>query len=202
MVKIDVQECKIIKELIKNPRISDNQLSKNTGIPVMTVNRKRKRLEEEQIINYYVSVKKHQDGIGTFAARQLYIIKLKAGITRRKYIDSIEMDQKLKVFNSKFVSTTYLGEKDGHLALVIVLDAVNDHKLVDEFNGRIIEAINNKFGDDSVEEVTTTRLNDTIRMHHNYLPQMNMANGRMKEDWPEEYIFTGVKEKHLDLNKL
>ena len=42
MIKLDEKEQKIVKELIKNPRISDTQIAKNTNIPVMTINRKRK----------------------------------------------------------------------------------------------------------------------------------------------------------------
>ena len=34
MVKLDKQEVKIVRELIRNPRISDNAISNKTGIPV------------------------------------------------------------------------------------------------------------------------------------------------------------------------
>ena len=56
MRKFDKQEEMIIKELIRNSRISDNQIAKNTRIPVTTVNRKRKLLEEEGFIHYYADV--------------------------------------------------------------------------------------------------------------------------------------------------
>lgn len=39
---IDEQEKLIIKALIRNPRSSDNQISKTTKVPVRTVYRKRK----------------------------------------------------------------------------------------------------------------------------------------------------------------
>ncbi|MGM5483626.1 MAG: winged helix-turn-helix domain-containing protein [Nanobdellota archaeon] len=187
------KEAKIAGELIKNPRTSDNNISKKTGIPVMTVNRKRKNLEDEGLISYYVSVKKHSDGLKIFNVRQLYIIKLKAGVTRKEYIDAIELNPNLKIFNSTFVSSTFLGEKDGHLALIIMLDALNDNKIVDEFNGKIISSLREKFGDDAIEEIVTSRVNDTIRLHHNYLPSLNMEKGIIKEDWPDDFIFKGDK---------
>ena len=48
-----MQERRIIRNLIKNPRISDNKISKITGIPTITVNRKRKKLEAEGLLHYH-----------------------------------------------------------------------------------------------------------------------------------------------------
>lgn len=201
MRKLDKQESEIVRELIKNPRNSDNKIAKNTGIPVMTVNRKRKKLEEEEIINYYATIKKHQDGIGVFNVRQLYIIKLRAGITRSKYIESVEMDTKTKMFNSTFISTTYIGEKDGHLAIIAIIDAENDERLVEEFNGKIVAMLRKKFGEDAIKEVVTARINDTVRIHHNYLPKINMESGKIKKEWPDDLIFVDdeiKRDKNLE----
>lgn len=191
---LSAQEAKIVGELIKNPRISDNQIARNTKIPVMTVNRKRKALEEKDLLQYYASVKKHGDGIGIFGVRQLYIIKLQSGITRQRYIQDIEMNPSLKLFNCTFISSTYLGEKDGHLAIIVILDAVDDTKLMDEFNEKIIGTLKQKFGEDAIREVTTTRITDTVRIHHNYLPKVNMHKGIMKKDWPTELVFVDDEE--------
>lgn len=191
---LSATEAKIVGELIKNPRISDNQIAKNTKIPVMTVNRKRKALEEKALLQYYASIKKHGDGIGIFGVRQLYIIKLQSGITRQKYMQDIEMNPELKIFNCTFISTTFLGEKDGHLAVIVILDAVDDTKLMDEFNEKIIGTLKDKFGEDAIREVTTTRITDTVRIHHNYLPKLNMDKGVMKKDWPTELIFIDDEE--------
>lgn len=90
MRKFDRHEEQILKELIKNPRISDNQIAKNTRIPVTSVNRKRKLLEEEGFIHYYTDVSDESLEKGQHNARQLYIIKFKEGITRQKYIEEIK----------------------------------------------------------------------------------------------------------------
>jgi len=201
MVNHNKIDKEIVKQLIRNPRISDTQISKNTNIPVMTVNRRRKSLEEEGIINYYTSIKKHQDGLKAFSERQLYIIKLGAGITRKTYIETIELDPLFKIFNSRFISTTLTGEKDGHLALVIILDAVDGKGLMDEFNGKIAKILKKRFGENVIKEIITVRINDTIRLHHNYLPQINMKNGIINEDWPDDYIFTGLESKQEEILK-
>lgn len=194
---LSAQEATIVGELIKNPRISDNQIARNTGIPVMTVNRKRKQLEEKELIQYYASLKKHGDGIGIFGVRQLYVIKLKAGITRQRYIEDVELDPSLKVFNCTFISSTFLGEKDGHLAVIVILDAIDDTKLMDEFNEKIIGVLKDKFGDDAIKEISTTRITDVVRIHHNYLPKLNMDKGVMKKNWPSELIFVD-KQKEFE----
>ena len=51
--KLDNQEIKIVKALIRNPRISDNQIGLRTGVPIRTVNRKRKKMEEKGLLKYY-----------------------------------------------------------------------------------------------------------------------------------------------------
>ena len=55
-MEFDEQEQLIIKALIKDPRMSDNNIGKLTKVPIRTVSRKRKKLEQESKINYYVSV--------------------------------------------------------------------------------------------------------------------------------------------------
>jgi len=195
MKQLDDYERKIIKQLIKNPRISDNSISKATKIPVMTVNRKRKSLEKEGLISYYTSIQKHSDGLGIFNSRQLYIIKLKAGITKQEYIEKVESDPSIKIFYYTYVSTTFLGEQDGHLAIITIIDAKNDSTLMEEFNGKIINFIKKKLGDDAIKDINTTRINHTIRLHHNYLPNLNMKNGKLKPGWPDELIFVDTNQQ-------
>lgn len=189
MRELDEKENKICRELIRNPRLSDNQIAKKTGIPTMTVNRKRKKLEEENILKYFTSLDKRNTGIGIFNAKKLYIIKFKPGITRVNYIEKLEEDPYWRMFNSKFISAAYLGQKDGHLALIILLDAVSQELLDEEFNGNIVPFLKEKLGDDCIVEIITTSIDKTVRVHHNYLPAMNMKNGIIKKNWSSEYVF-------------
>lgn len=187
--ELDENERKIVRELIRNPRISDNQIAKNTKVPVMTVNRKRKQLERENLLRYYTSFDTGEFGTGRFKAKQLYIIKFKIGIARKDYIEKVEKDKKFQQFNASYTSLSYLGEKDGHLALVMILDAKTDSLLVDEFSGKIIPHLKEKLGNDCIRGIITTKISNTLRRHHNYLPSINMEKGIMKKDWPDEWIF-------------
>ena len=179
MVEFDAQEVKIVRELIRNPRISDNQLAKNTRIPVMTVNRKRKKMEQGEIIRYYTSIKYEEEATGIFHARQLYIIKLKIGLTREIYLDKIKSDKELLGFSAEHIAESYVGEKDGHLALMIIMDAKTETELIESFNGKFVTNIQKLFGEDAIKEVITTKLNIPIRLHHNYLPLINMEKGKI-----------------------
>ena len=165
--QLDEQEVKIVRELIRDPRASDNEISRRTRIPVMTVNRKRKRLESEKLLRYYASIDKGEFGLKIFDAKALYMVKFKIGITRARYMEILEKDPLWRMLNSRFISLTYLGEKDGHLALIIILDAVTKGHLVEEFNGKIIPYLKEKLGEDSIVEVSTISLDKLVRVHHN-----------------------------------
>jgi DNA-binding Lrp family transcriptional regulator len=82
--RVDDKEESILREIIRSPTISDNQISKKTGIPVKTVNRKRKAMEKRNFMYYFVAVNNGHMGTGVFNAMQLYTIYFDYGISREK----------------------------------------------------------------------------------------------------------------------
>ncbi|MFH1849435.1 MAG: Lrp/AsnC family transcriptional regulator [archaeon] len=189
MVKLDDKDRKIIRQLIRNPRNSDNRIAKQTGIPVMTVNRRRKELEKRGILNYYVYVKHSDEGLRIFGARQMYIIKFKCGLTREEYLNKMTSDTKLEEFYTEHIVEEHLGERDGHLALVILIEADTGSSLVECFNGIIVPKLKQKFGADCIEEIRTAKITHVVRQHHNYLPGINIKDGVIRPDWQDEWIF-------------
>lgn len=188
MREFDEQEKKIVCELIRNPKISDNQIGKRTGISVKTVNRKRKNLEKENIIRYYTEVNHSGDGTGQLTARQMFVIELRHGITRKEFLEKIEKLTSKKV-SLKHVFLSILGEKNGHLVLAMVLESYKQEDLLEIFNADITVGLKNIFGDNAIYKTTDFTLMGTIRFLHSYIPMVNMDNGRIKEDWPKEKIF-------------
>lgn len=191
MIQIDEQEEKIIKELVKDPRISDNQISKNTKVPVMTVNRKRKKLEEKDLIRYFTTVNTDEGGTGELLAKELYIIKFKIGLTQRMFLNRIEKSNRVRAFFAQHIEYSFLGEKDGHLTLAIIIAAKTESELMEIFNGIIIPFFQEHFGGGAIKEVTTINISKPIRLHHNYLPSINMEKGKIKKGWSDEWIFAG-----------
>ncbi|MBI2657509.1 winged helix-turn-helix domain-containing protein [Candidatus Woesearchaeota archaeon] len=189
MRKFDKQEEKILRELVRNPRISDNQIAKNTMIPVTTVNRKRKLLEEEGYIHYYSNVSYESYERGQHNARQLYIVKFKEGITRQKYLDEIKKSENFRKVNPRHHAESFLGEKDGHFAIILILEAGSEDELIEIFNGAIIPEIKKRHGRDCINEIITAKVTFPFRVHHNYLPLFNMDRGTIKKDWLNEWVF-------------
>ena len=189
MKKLDEQEKKIITELIKNPRISDNQIGKMTRVPIRTVSRKRNKLEEEGLISYFTNLNMGKKGTGRFGARQLHVIKFKLGITREQIIKEIKEEKMVKMSYGKYVYESHIAEIEGHVALVMIIEGRTDEDIVENFNKEVIPSLRKNHGKDSIHEVFTVRLSDPIRIFHNYIPMVNIENGFIKKDWPDDLIF-------------
>ena len=95
MRTFDDQERAILKALIRDPRQSDNYISKITKVPTPTVRRKRKRFEEEGLINYFAAIDMQETGAGPLHSRRapLYIIKFRIGVTVKQIVDEIKASQ-------------------------------------------------------------------------------------------------------------
>ena len=78
---------------------------------------------------------------------------------------------------------------DGHIALVIVLEGESDSEVAENVQGKISPSLQKNHGEDSIQELKTVRLLDPVRRLHNYLPVVNMKEGFVVEDWPDDAIF-------------
>ncbi len=186
MKPLDDFEQRIIKQLVKNPRISDNQISKITKIPVKTVNRKRKKLEEEGVLTYTTIV--NYGTVGVFGTTQLYLVIFKEGVTKKSLVDflnSIDYNTHL----IKHIDSCFVGEFEGNSTIVFIIQSRLDKDVVEIFNADIVSMINSKFGSQAIKDVKVLRINDLISLNHNYLVTRNMHNGRIKPDWPDDKIF-------------
>lgn len=188
MREIDKQEEIIVKELIKNPRISDNQISKNTGVPVKTVNRKRKKLEKEGLLYYFTYLNNGPHGTGMFTAKQLYIITFKSGITRKQVLEAIKKEEPTKI-ELKHIAESYLGDADGHAIIVMIIESRRESDIIEIFNAELIPKFKRFFGEDAVVKTEAITLNVPIVMLHNYMPLVNIMHGKIKESWPDNLIF-------------
>lgn len=189
MRKLDEQEKRIVTELIRNPRISDNQIGKRTNVPIRTVSRKRSRLQKDGLLSYFTYLDMGKNGTGRFGARQLHIIKFKLGITREQVIKEIKEEKMVKLSYGRYIYESYIAEIEGHVALIMVIEGRNDENILEHFNKDVVPSLKKNHGADSIENVSTIRLSDKIRKFHNYLPMVNMSEGFIKNDWPDELIF-------------
>ena len=191
MRDLDEQEQRILRALIRNPRYSDNKVGALTGVPVRTVSRKRARLEKEGILSYRAVVEMQPEGTGRFNTQHMVIIKFKLGITHQQIISEIRSEPNVATVFSELIRNSDIAELDGHTAIVMVLEGESDRDVVENLQGKIIPSLRKNHGEDSIAELRTIRLLDPIRREHNYLPVVNLLNGRLRDDWPEEAIFVG-----------
>ena len=191
MHTFDDQERAILKALIRDPRQSDNYISKITGVPTPTARRKRKRLEEEGLINYFAAIDMQETGAGTFGARHLYIIKFRIGVTVRQIVDEIKSEPNVRSVFTDLIYESHIAEMDGRVALVMIIEGKNDADIIENVQGKIIPSLRKNHGPESIEEISTLRLLSPIRVFHNYVPSVNMHKGVLRDGWTDDAIFVG-----------
>jgi len=186
---LDDQEKMIVKTLIRDPRVSDNQIGKLTGVPTPTVRRKRKKLEEQGLLSYYAALDMQESGTSAFGARHLYIIKFRIGITRRQIIDEIKSEANVRTIFTDLIYESHIAEIEGRIALVMIIEGKNDSDIVENVQAKIVPSLRKNHGPDSIEEISTIRLLGPIRIFHNYVPLVNMRQGVISSDWPGDAVF-------------
>lgn len=191
MKPLDEQAKRIVRSLIRDPRLSDNAISSRTGVPVRTVGRKRKALEEKGLLGYFTALNLHGNGCGPLAARHLYIVKFRLGITVERVLKQLHSEPEVATAFTELILESHVAEIDGHLALLLFIEGEGANEIVESFQAKIVPALMRNHGDDCIEEVQTVRVLSPIRIFHNYLPAVNMQAGKLRSDWPDEGIFVG-----------
>ena len=189
MTKFDEKEKLIIKELIRNPRLSDNQIGRKTGIPIKTVNRKRKKLESNNVLNYFTYVNHSPAGTEKMNAKQLYLITYKRGLTRKYFIETVKHSEKLKDVGVRHILNSYLGEDNGQLVHIVIFESRVASDILEIFNSDLLPELSRLFGSDVVSNTKVIPITQMIRVLHNYVLNLNLDNGIMKADWPDHNIF-------------
>lgn len=191
MRSLDEQEKMIVRALIRDPRQSDNAIGQKTGVPTPTVRRKRKKLEEEGLLSYFAALDMQETGTGAFGARHLYIIKFRIGITVKQILDEIHEEPNVRSVFTDLIYESHVAEMDGRVALVMIIQGKNDSDIVENMQGKIVPSLRKNHGPDSIEEISTLRLLNPIRVFHNYIPMVNMRHGVLRPDWTDDAIFVG-----------
>ncbi|MGM5482100.1 MAG: winged helix-turn-helix domain-containing protein [Nanobdellota archaeon] len=189
MAEYDNQDKAIIKELIVNPRLSDNKVSRITGIPVKTVNRKRKRLETNGVLNYFVHVENGPEGTGKFGAKAQFMVIFRQGITRQSFFENLNRVG-FSYLDIKHIKTANVGEYEGRLALILLIESRVQSDLLEVFNSEIFVKLQSMLGHDCVYKVNVVYVHTDLVNLHNYIKGYNISNGKIKEDWPADKIYT------------
>lgn len=189
MREFDEQERLIIRQLIRDPRESDNGIGEATGVNVRTVGRKRQRLEQANILSYFTHVDLSSAGTRQFNSRHLYILKFRIGVTHRQILDDIKREEFVRSVFTEFIFESHIAEIDGKLAMLLYIDGASDTDIVQTVQERLIPSLRKNHGQDSIEEISTVRILSPIRLMRNYILPVNMEDGYLRKDWPNEAIY-------------
>ncbi|MCK5107386.1 MAG: Lrp/AsnC family transcriptional regulator [Nanoarchaeota archaeon] len=185
---LDEKEKRIIKELVKNPRISDNQISRITKIPLKTVNRKRKNLEEKGLIAYEVHLDNSRSGTNIFTSKQMYTITFRKGITRANFLNFAKHYDFANLF-IKHCSEIFVGEQDGCLKLILFIESYLATDIIEIFNADYFNKFESYFGKGCIGDVNVITINNQLQSFHNYFPHINVKEGKLKPSWTNIFIY-------------
>jgi len=191
MRELDEQERLIVRQLVRDPRESDNGIGELTDVNVRTVGRKRQRLEQEGILSYYTQLDLSAQGSGQFNTRHLYIVKFRIGVTYKQLTEDIQREPFVRSIFTEIIFESHIAEIDGKLAMLMFIDGASDTEIVQTVQEKLIPSLLKNHGENSIEEISTMRLLSPVRVMRNYLPFVNMQNGYIKKDWPNEAIYVG-----------
>ena len=198
MRDLDDQERLIIRALVRDPRESDNGIGELTGVNVRTVSRKRQRLEQDGILSYFTHVDLSASGTGHYNTRHLYIIKFKIGITLRRIQEDVLREPFVRSLFTEFIFESHIAEIDGKIAILLYIDGESDTDIVTTVQEKLIPSLMKNHGEGSIEEVSTMRLLAPVRVLRNYLPGVNVKDGYLSKEWPDEAIYVGKESPVAD----
>ena len=188
---LDPQEEKIARALVRNPRLSDNRLGEENDLAVRSVSRKRARLEKEGVLRYYAEVDLSESGTGQYPVSYLFVIKFRLGVDVAGLRATLIDEPRVVTTFTQSVQYSFAAECDGRVALVMVVSGKSSEDVLARLHGEILPTLDGKHGPDAVEDLSALQLIVPLRILRNYLPDVNMVDGRMREDWGLDAIFVG-----------
>jgi len=106
-------------------------------------------------------------------------------------VDDIAKEPKVRNIFGEVIFESFIAEIDGNVALLLFVEGINDRNLVQTVQDKLIPSLLKNHGENSIEEISTLRILAPVRVMRNYLPSINMKDGHMTEDWPDEAIYVG-----------
>lgn len=180
----------ILSELVRNPRATDKAISQKTNIPIKTVNRRRKSLEEKNVITYMASVNNFTTGTQVFNAISTFTFYFNYGITRDalfKIISSHTFASNNAVKKHIFVDE--VGEKDGRAVYSCFLVSRVQSDMIEILNAEILPLFDVELGHNPIFKIDEIKVYSMNKIFHNYFLNGNIENGRIKESFHDSDLF-------------
>lgn len=183
-----------MRQLIRDPRESDNGVGEATGVNVRTVGRKRQRLEQSGVLSYFTHLDLSATGTGEYLSRHLYTIKFRIGVSYKQLLEDIKREPFVRSVFTEVIFESHIAEIDGKLAMLLFIDGASDIDIVQTVQEKLIPSLENNHGKGSIEEVSTVRILSPVRCMRNYILPVNIESGYIRRDWPDEAIYVGREQ--------
>jgi hypothetical protein len=130
-------------------------------------------------------------GTRQYNTRHLYTIKFRIGVTYKRLLEDIQRENAVKSVFTEVIFESHIAEIDGKLAMLLFIDGESDLDIVQTVQEKLIPSLLRNHGEDSIEEVSTVRILLPVRAMRNYVLPVNMTEGYLRKDWPDEAVYVG-----------
>ncbi len=89
----------------------------------------------------------------------------------------------------KHISECSIGDKDGHAIIAMTIESRVESDIIEVFNAEILPKLKRLLGEDAVIKTDVLTFNSHFIIMHNYMPFINMRNGKIKEEWSDDLVF-------------
>ena len=161
------------------------------SVNTRTVSRKRSKLERDGVLSYYTDINLSQNGLGQYSTRHLYTIKFRIGITHTQLLEDIQREPYVRSVFTEVIFESHIAEIDGKLAMLLFIDGTSDLDIVQTMQEKVIPSLRRNHGEDSIEEISTVRILSPVRTMRNYVLPVNVTEGSLRPDWPDDAIYVG-----------
>ena len=87
------------------------------------------------------------------------------------------------------MSDCSIGDKNGHAIVAMTIESRVESDIIEVFNAEILPKFKKLLGNDSIIKTDVLTFNSHLTIMHNYLPIVNMRNGKIKDEWSNDLIF-------------
>lgn len=164
---MDKKDKKIITELVRNPKITNLEIEKITGIPEKTISRRRQKISQD-FTNLYLEVNNTNDGTKLFQGTACYTITFQNHITRKQLLDKIENGELFQKVPQKHLKHAFLADSIDKIQLMIVIETFNHNELIEILNADIIPVIKQHLGEFAIQSVSKKDNFKPLILFNNY----------------------------------
>lgn len=94
-----------------------------------------------------------------------------------------------RLIELKHIADCSVGDKDGHAIIAMTIESRVESDIIEVFNAEILPKLKRLLGEDAVIKTDVLTFNSHFIIMHNYMPLINMRNGKIKEEWSDDLVF-------------